>query len=109
MLKISCLYVMDENLYDLLNNQKKQLKLCKGKNSKGSFVQNLETKNIEKMEEIEGYLDYINQKKTMLHTRLGKWSSHCHTLFQVQLQMKNSNKINPFQKGKINFVELSTF
>ena len=58
MLTISCLYVINEEMYDLLNYQKTELKLERVPNL---HVSGLEKKEIEKMEEIEGYLDYVNR------------------------------------------------
>lgn len=69
-------------MYDLLNYQKTELKLERVPNL---HVSGLEKKEIEKMEEIEGYLDYVNRKKTMLHSKLGKITNFSHTIFTVEV------------------------
>ena len=51
MFKLSCVFIMNEHLYDLLNYQKSELKLKKNKEKK-VFVDGLETKTIERMEEL---------------------------------------------------------
>jgi kinesin family member 11 len=107
-IKLSCLELYNEEIQDLLSNEKKQIRLFDEKN-KSVNVQGLEEKIVKDCSDIMKILDDAALKRQIAETELNKASSRSHVITNIIIHMKeNTIDGEDFVKtGKLYLVDLA--
>ncbi|GBL95542.1 Kinesin-like protein KIF11 [Araneus ventricosus] len=106
---VSFLELYNEEIFDLLSKADGLTKLKLYDSSKGSVtVQGLEIRNVKSMDDVYDVLDKGCKKRRKAATLLNKMSSRSHTLFTVNVKMReHSTTIEKIKTGKLNLVDLA--
>ncbi|EGR34434.1 kinesin motor domain protein, partial [Ichthyophthirius multifiliis] len=101
----SMLEIYKEQLFDLLNTNKQNLKIKENAKEGGLYVQGLTNITVESEQDI---LDAINlgySSKQTRETRMNEYSSRSHTIFTINVNQKCPN--GQLKTGKMNLVDLA--
>ena len=104
----SLLQIYNENLYDLLQDPRrdKALKIRENK-LYGIFVEGLAEFVVESAEDCYLLLEKGDKNRAVRQTRFNHHSSRSHTIFQVMVESDKANKRGVMKKAKINFCDLA--
>eukprot|EP00743_Colponemidia_sp_Colp-15_P003665 GILK01003956.1.p1 GENE.GILK01003956.1~~GILK01003956.1.p1 ORF type:complete len:1069 (-),score=203.24 GILK01003956.1:91-3261(-) len=109
-MRVSFLEIYNEELQDLLTEDKRQLRIFEDPNSKKSMcVQNLEELPVNNPTDIFSILQCALKKRKTAETLLNRNSSRSHSIFSVTIHIKESTPDGEdvIKIGKLNLVDLA--
>lgn len=105
-IKFSMLEIYKEGLYDLLNSETNHADIkIKEHPKKGIYVTNLSEEYISNQEELLMLIEHAEENRVVSETRLNKFSSRSHLLFQLVITQKFIDDTE--KRGILNIVDLA--
>lgn len=105
--RISCSYleIYNEMIQDLLNPEKKNLKVHESP-TKGIYIEDLTEKIVSSVEEIYEYLDIGAQNRAVSATNMNAVSSRSHSVFLINITQTDTTT-GSIKTGTLNLVDLA--